>query len=134
MICGSSQRWRLSPAPSNTFGIPGDWVRDTCAMLPLQLLIQRLHPGLPQDAVELIHAYAFIEPEVWQCPCCEPGSTYLIHEHVAWLWVPQEAQRGRVHCKLCEEPVACRSYDGMHHAHAKPVVAVVSRSPTLHLQ
>ena len=68
MICGSSQRWRLSPAPSNTFGIPGDWVRDTCAMLPLQLLIQRLHPGLPQDAVELIHAYAFTEPEVWQCP------------------------------------------------------------------
>ena len=37
-------------------------------MLPLQLLIQRLRPGLPQDAVELIHAYAFIEPEVWQCP------------------------------------------------------------------
>ena len=37
-------------------------------MLPLQLLIQRFHPGLLQDVVELIHACAFIEPEVWQCP------------------------------------------------------------------
>ena len=37
-------------------------------MLPLQLLIRRFHPRLLQDVVELIHAFAFIEPEVWQCP------------------------------------------------------------------
>ena len=37
-------------------------------MLPLQLLIRRFQPGLPQDVVELIRACAFIEPEVWQRP------------------------------------------------------------------
>ena len=37
-------------------------------MVPLQLLIRRFQQGLPQDVAELIHAFAFIEPEVWQCP------------------------------------------------------------------
>ena len=39
-------------------------------MLPLQLLIRGFQPGLPQDVVELIRAFAFIEsePEVWQRP------------------------------------------------------------------
>ena len=40
----------------------------TCAMLPLQLLIRRPHAGLLQEVVELIIAFACIEPEVWQCP------------------------------------------------------------------
>ena len=46
--------------------IPGDGARDTCVTLPLQLLIRRIHPRLPQDVVELIHAVVFIETEVWQ--------------------------------------------------------------------
>ena len=37
-------------------------------MLPLQLLIRRFQPRLPQEVVELIRAFAFIEPEVWQRP------------------------------------------------------------------
>ena len=56
-------------------------------MLPLQLLIRRFHPGfgLLQDVVELIHEFAFIEPEVWQCPivaslvpcCCKVDECIL---------------------------------------------------------
>ena len=74
-------------------------------MLLLQLLIRRFHPGLPRDVVELIHAFAFLEPEVWQCPHCrERGPMFLI--------------RGRVRYELCNEPASL--HEGMLRARPPP--------------